>query len=126
MVVNIAIIVNSLKQITKTTPALVLTEEGIVDNISPANMGLIKWSEVLSCEVRKYRGYPQLLITLADNSRALIYTNRINEALIKKTISDTGAGIIINCEHLDYNRQLLVETIQKKIGRTLLDEHLVG
>lgn len=125
VLLNIGIVINAIRQILKKTPALVINDEGIIDNTSPANMGLIKWGEITFCEVKKYRGSMQLLITITDNQRAIVRANRFNTAMIQKSMKDTGAAIVINCDTLQYNRQVLADAILDKIGRPRIDQHLI-
>lgn len=104
---------------------MVFTDEGIIENISPANMPLIPWETITDCEARRYRSYPQLLISITDNQLALANAHWFNKMLIKKTIKDTGAAIIINCDMVEYDREQLVDIIMEKIGKPRIDRHLV-
>jgi len=126
LVINTIVIYNALTQIAKRTPALIINDEGVIDNASIAKMGLIKWEEIADCELKKYRGYLHLLLVLHDNQRALIYASNFNEAIIKIAIKEVGAGVFINCDTLDYDRRMLVEAIQQKLGKVHLEHHLVG
>lgn len=89
-------------------------------------MPIIPWDIITECEVRRYHGYPQLLITITDNQLALEHARFYNKLLIKRTIKNTGAAIIINCEMLDFDREQLVDIIMEKIGKPRIDRHLVS
>ncbi len=126
LVPNVYIVLNSIRQALKRSPAMLLTDEGIIENISPANIPLIPWATITDCEVRRYRGYPQLLISITDNQQALTNTHFLNKMLIKKTIKDTGAAIIINCDMVDFDREQLLDIIMDKIGKPRLERHLIS
>lgn len=126
LVPNTYIIFNSIRQLLKRSPAMVMTDEGIKERVSPSNMPIIPWSIITECEVRRYHGYPQLLITITDNQLALQHARFYNKLLIKRTIKNTGAAIIINCDMLDFDREQLVDIIMEKIGKPRIDRHLVS
>lgn len=123
---NTYIIFNSIRQLLKRSPAMVLTDEGIKERVSPSNMPIIPWNIIAECEVRRYRGYPHLLITTTDNQQALTNARFYNKLLIKKAIKDTGAAIFVNCDMVDYDREQLVDIIMEKIGKPRIDRHLVS
>jgi hypothetical protein len=124
--VNVAIIANSIRQLFRASPALLITDEGMVDYISPAKMGLIPWSNVTDAEIRQYRGYPHLLVSITNNQQAIDSAHFINKFLIKQTIKKTGAAIIINCAMLDYDREQLLDEIMDKLGKPMFDRHLIS
>jgi hypothetical protein len=124
--VNVAVVANSIRQLFRTSPALLITNEGMVDYISPARMALIPWSNVTDAEIRQYRGYPHLLVSITNNQQAIDSARLINRYLIKQTIKKTGAAIIVNCEMLDYDREQLLEEIMDKLGKPMLDRHLIS
>ena len=125
-VVNMVVVANSIRQLFKTSPALLITDEGMVDYISPARMGLIPWANVTHAEIRQYRGYPHLLVSITSNQQALNSARLINRYLIKQTIKKTGAAIIINCAMLDYDREQLLDEIMDKLGKPMFDRHLIS
>jgi hypothetical protein len=124
--VNVAVIAYSIRQLFRTSPALLITDEGMVDYISPAKMGLIPWANITDAEIRQYRGYPHLLVTIINNQQAIDSAHFINKFLIKQTIKKTGAAIIVNCAMLDYDREQLLDEIMDKLGKPLFDRHLIS
>lgn len=126
LVVNVIIIANSIRQLFKTGPALLVTDEGLIDYISPARMGLIPWADVTDAEIRRYRGYPHLLVSITNNQQAIANAHFINKMLIKQTIKKTGAAVPVNCAMLDFDREELLDEIMDKLGKPRLDRHLIS
>ncbi len=125
-VVNMVVVANSIRQLFKTSPALLITDEGLVDYISPARMGLIPWADVTDAELKQYRGYPHLLVTITNNQQAIDSAHFINKFLIKQTIKKTGAAIIVNCAMLDFDREQLLDEIMDELGKPMFDRHLIS
>ncbi len=126
LVINCLVVISAVKEIRKKTYALVINDEGITDNVSPANMGLIPWEAVADCELRKYRGYIQLLLVLHQPDLALAKANMFNRPIIKRAITQVGTGVFINTDVLDYNRELLRDAILQRLGKVHLEQHLVS
>ena len=50
------IFIYSLKKLCSNEPVLVVNDQGIVDNASPASVGLIKWSEITELQTYRQEG----------------------------------------------------------------------
>ena len=124
--INVLVVIKAIKEIAKTSDALIINDEGIVDNISPANMGLIKWEEISDCELVRFNSVLNLAIFLHDKQKALVYAAPLNEGLIKKAINKIGTGVFINTDVIDYNRIMLKDAILARLGKVRLDEHLIS
>ncbi len=125
IVMHLLLGLRSIILIFKTTPAMVVNDQGVTDNISFVNAGLIKWEDISDCELKKYNGVKYMLITLTENHKPLVFKSRIKEGVAKLTLKNTGAHIAINCDLILYDRQLLMDTILTKLGKPNLDRHLL-
>lgn len=126
LVFNFYIVVNSIKHALRKTPALLLSDEGITDNVSLLVVGLIVWDDIADCELKKYNGSQHLLIKLTENHKPFDLNGQYKENIAKSILKSTGAHIAINCEIIEYNRLILQETILKRIGRVNIDHHFIS
>ena len=69
LVVSCVVLYKAKVKLSNKVPALVFTDEGIIDHASPLKAGLIRWEEIVACKLERYDGYNQLMLTLEDNSR---------------------------------------------------------
>ncbi len=120
------VVYKALKQIANKMPALIITNEGLVDQASPLKVGLIKWDEIVECKLKQYNGYLQLMLTLDDNSRVEALASGKQQKYLSKVLRVNNAAVIINTEQLNCKPKELLELIDDQISdQVYFDDHLI-
>ncbi|MBK7038582.1 MAG: hypothetical protein IPI31_16160 [Bacteroidetes bacterium] len=87
---------NSIRQLNKRTPALIISENGIIDNISLIKPELVPWSNIVGAEVKKYRGNLQMAIILRDYYDVLDNESPVRSKMTQTLINDLETPWLIN------------------------------
>ena len=83
-------------QRAKTTPALLLTDEGITDTTGILTGGLLRWSEVRSVSQIRVQGQQSLAIQLVDNATYLARLPAWKRFLLASNIALSGTPFLIS------------------------------
>jgi len=87
---------NSIRQLNKRTPALIISEKGIIDNISHIKPELVPWSNITGAEVKKYKGNMQMIIQLRDYYAVLDNDSPFRSKMTQMYINDLETPWVIN------------------------------
>jgi len=105
------IIYNALRHIFSKKPALVVSEDGLIDNISQAKAGLIPWTNIHKTEIKKYMKRDHLLIYLIEPKSVLHGNKRLAEIMLE----EIGTPIAVSLELLKDDPTQLKKAIDRGI-----------
>ena len=109
--------INAIIQILKRSPALIINDTGIVENLTLAEAGFIRWENISHCELKKYTGSPHLVIYLKEFSAIMEKLNVVRKKLTEVKVRDLGTPVAINLKLLDFNSNELVSIITEEITK---------
>ncbi len=95
-VLILLLINNSIRQLNKRTPALIISEKGIIDNISHIKPELVPWSNIKGAEVKKYKGNMHMVIQLHDYYDVLDNDSPFRTKMTQIYIKDLETPWVIN------------------------------
>jgi len=111
----LAFFINSIVQILKKSPALTITDNELIDNVSTSNMGAIKWDNITYCDIKKFKGSPHLVIGLKDHSEILSKLNGFKKKMTEVKIKKLGTPIALNTKLIDSATDELTKLIEQYI-----------
>ncbi|GAA4765704.1 MULTISPECIES: STM3941 family protein [Flavobacterium] len=112
-ILMILFFINALKKTNKTSPALIINNDGLIDNISLANAGLITWNEITNFEVLKSGGSPHLFIFVKNPEKFIKNKPWFTKGMVTQMNKDKGSPIAIDLNQIDINPKELLETLSK-------------
>jgi len=107
-------IYNAVRQILNRKAALSINSEGIIDDISPAKAGVVKWAEVSSFEVKKYLKRDHLLIYINEPKKVLTGKKKLAEIMLE----ELGTPIAISLELLKEKPEVILKAMEKNFKRS--------
>jgi len=113
--------INAILQTKKKTPALIISQEGITDNISLSKSGHIKWENIDSCEIKSFTGSPHLFLFLKDFSEVIAKQWGFKRLMIDTLVKDMGTPITINLALIDFDSLDLKKLIDSKIDERKIE-----
>ena len=108
-----------IKEVTKRKPAMIISNEGILDRSSFIGAGLIKWEEIADIDFISFGGQvflgifthdPELIINRTSGMQSML--NNINKNLVE-------AQVNIPVKNLDCSAEELVEVIGNYWKKTM-------
>ncbi|MBI2281863.1 MAG: hypothetical protein HYU68_14405 [Bacteroidetes bacterium] len=116
----LAFFINSIVQILKKSPALIITENELIDSVSTSNIGAIKWENITYCNIKKFKGSPHLVIGLKNYSEILSKLNGFKKKMTEVKIKQLGTPIALNTKLIDFDENELTKLIQQHISTSQL------
>jgi hypothetical protein len=109
----------SLQQYLKTrfdkNANLVISSEGIVDNLSIFSCGKISWEDISGYEIAEVYKIRLLVVKLRDNEKYLKGRDIVTRYILRRYIRKFRGPIIISERQVDYNFQDLVDIFRNKL-----------
>lgn len=115
--ITLVVLIRVLRRWLDREPGLVIKKEGIVDNVSLVQAGLIPWSSITSAEVKTYAGASQFMIHIDQGDRYLKGLSYVNGKMAQQMITDEGTPIIINTKFIKYNGEQLAKVINERLRK---------
>ena len=104
----------AIKKMFNRKPALSITSDGIIDDISLANAGEVPWKEIKSVKLEKYLNNEQILIALHNSEKIIEDLPYFKKKMVNQQFVDTGAVIVINPKMIKGKPQEIVSKIKKR------------
>lgn len=76
------IFIDAIKKTNKNSPALIINDNGITDNIRISNAGEIKWNEILRFEILKSVGHPNSFIFVENPEKIIVNKSWFTRGLL--------------------------------------------
>lgn len=114
-----------LTDIFSNKPALIISKEGIVDNISYTRTGLIPWGNVVGAKVEAVNitwfrpKKKHLIIELKSSSIILNKVNKLKRRAMTRAIKKTGSPVAIYIGWIDFDAEKIAPMINKKVEANL-------
>ena len=83
----------AVKELLKKGPALVLNSDGIIDNVSPANAGLMRWENISHVDIQKVSWKKSMIIHLIDDQAILDKLKGVKKVQAEGLKKKTGSSI---------------------------------
>lgn len=112
------LLTRSIIQLTKKTPALIITPDGIVDNISMANAGMIDSGNIEGFTTGKVGGAENLIIKLKDHKTILTNMSRFRQRMVETIIKKHGTPVAINLKLLKIDPDKLMEILENQFPKS--------
>jgi hypothetical protein len=116
-IVGLLIFINAIIRIRKKTPALIINDNGIDDNISLSKTGLINWEDINSYKIKKSAGTLHLFIYIKDFSHIISRQSGFKKQMIKTFIKDEGTPIAINLDLIEISQDDLVAILNENLSK---------
>lgn len=113
----IILLVNSIIQVSKKTPALIINDNELIDNTGPVALGLIKLDNISGCEIKKFQRTPHLVINLKDYSDIISSQSGFKKKMVEVKIKDLGTPLAINDNFIAISLAELKTIIEGKISK---------
>ncbi len=104
----------SIYRLLKNSPAISLTNSGLIDSISLAGAGVIPWNEVKSVKYEKYLNQEQILIVVSNSEKIINSLSYFKKNMVNQQFKDTGAVIVINPKLIKTDPKDLVSKIKRR------------
>ncbi len=109
-------LINSIVHVCKKSPALIINDNGIIDNSGILKLGLIKWDNISDCEIKKFTGASHLVVGLRESSYIISPLSSFKKRMAEIKIKDLGTPLAINSKLVDFDIIKLKEIIEEKIN----------
>jgi hypothetical protein len=106
--------IKSVMEILKKTPAMIISDSGITDQVSNADAGWIGWNNIVSAEKRKKGSSYYLLIFLKDPLELLDRYSGFRKSAVHLHNKDFGTPLAINTALIDHDVFELINVIEEK------------
>lgn len=106
--------INAIRKINKNSPALIINDNGITDNISIANAGEIKWKEILRFEILKSAGHPHLFIFVENPEKFINNKSWFTKGMLTQLNKDKGSPIAIDLNQVEIDSTELMKIVTEK------------
>lgn len=115
-------LINAIKNLLKNDPALVLNEEGIVDNVTVLQLGLIPWDKIVACEIKRVQRTDHLIVGLKDYSDHAYLESNFKKSAALQIEKKHDTPFIINSKTIDISLGELKQLIEAKLPNDQLKE----
>lgn len=113
VIIFIALLIFLIYKIVKKTIGLIINDEGIHEQISALNVGLVRWEEISGFGIKKQIGIPFIVIYLKDREGFIDRFSGLKKATIKKNAESFGTPVAVSTVmlkmKLDDLKQLFTE-----------------
>ncbi len=116
LIVLLSVFTNLTKFLQKK-PALVMTKEGIQDNISRGKYSLIKWTDIKSIEHTSYVGTKYYILHVHNPQDYIDQTTGMIHKMVTRLFEDKGSPIAIDPRLLEYDKNALLEIWNRNISQ---------
>jgi|GEM_PF-5914570 len=103
--------INAIRKIRTKTYAIELNEHGLVDNVSLASAGLIKWEEIKDVESKIVSSQPHIVIKVFNPEKFIKAKSGMKRGMINQMNKDHGSPIVIDTNQINKSGKEVVELI---------------
>lgn len=107
--------VRFIKNLIDKTPAIILDERGLTDNISNIKAGFIPWEDISGVVYKKGALNRSLFIKLYDPEKVMIPLSGMKENMARSLLKSKGSPLMIQDNLISYKLKDLVKLIEDKI-----------
>ena len=104
-----------LVQILNTKPGLVINDEGITDNTSIMNAGLIRWENITGVGVKEVRNQKVLVIEVNNGEEILKHQRGIKKWIMRTNNEITGSPVNISSNRLKCDFEELFNLVKSSL-----------
>ena len=79
----VAIVVGAVRRAMDQSPAIILNKEGLTDRVSQAQLGLVPWEFITSCELTRWQRSEHLVVFIHEFAPKKEHESRFREGLAK-------------------------------------------
>jgi len=115
----IVFFINALIQNKRKGPAIIINENGIVDDVSMARAGLIEWNTIKKVEIIKSAGSPHLFIFVRNQDQYINSLNSFKKRVLMQLMKDKGSPIAINLGLIEIDGRKLLDHINQRLSTSL-------
>lgn len=105
----------NLKIIGNKDAGLVITNEGILDNIQITKLGLVKWENIKGYRTTRIFFSDLLLLDLLNNEVVMENLNKMQKNNAQNSLKKYGTPFVINLSNLKKDKKELINVISEKI-----------
>lgn len=114
---------NSVRQLLEKGPALILNSDGIIDHVSPAKAGLLRWEDITHVDIQKLGWKKHMVIHLVNDDWILEKVKGGNRIAVNQAKEKTGSAIAVSTVYADFDLKRLTNRIQEILeGRAVKKE----
>ena len=110
----LAMLGTSVVKLLKNAPALSLTDSGLVDRISLANMGSIPWRSISFVKYDDYLNQKQILIGVKESEKFINKLPFLKRKMVNQQFVDTGAVIVVSPKMIKGKPEDVVSQIKRR------------
>lgn len=114
----IIFLVRSIKVVFDSSPALIINQDGIIDNVSYAKAGLITWNEIESVSVKKFNRREHLVLEVIDPQKFIETASGIKRSMLEQSMNKCASPISINSRELNIDITSLKVTIESLLNKS--------
>ncbi|MDA9773984.1 hypothetical protein N9B82_03415 [Saprospiraceae bacterium] len=104
----------SSKKLIKRSPAFSLTDNGLVDDISLAQIGIIPWKNIKSVKYEDYLNQKHIMIEVKDSPKIIESLPFFKRKMVNQQFIDTGAVIVVSQKMIKGKPEELVTKIKRR------------
>ena len=109
----------NLKIIGNSNAGLVISKEGILDNIQITKLGVVKWENIKGYRTTRMFFSDLLLLDLLNNDVVMKNLNKIQKNNAQNSLKKFGTPFVINLSNLKKDNEELITIISKHINKTI-------
>ena len=104
----------SSKKLIKRSPAFSLTDNGLVDDISLAQIGIIPWKNIKAVKYEDYLNQKHIMIEVKDSLEIIERLPFFKRKMVNQQFIDTGAVIVVSPKMIKGKPEDLVTKIKRR------------
>lgn len=116
LLLELALLVNAIVQLTKRSPALVIHSAGVTDNVSAVRAGLIPWSNIAGYTTGRLNGWRHLFIILKDYEAVMSGLSDFRKRMVEPAIRKFGTPVSFNLKMIDASDELIGPLIEAGVA----------
>lgn len=111
-ILMIVFFINAIRKIRTKTYAIELNDQGLVDNVSIASAGLIKWGEIKDVEHKTVSSQPHVLIKVFNPEKFIARKSGMKRGMMNQINKDHGSPIAIDTNQINKSGKEVVDLIR--------------
>ncbi len=114
VLIFLALLIFLIYKIVNKTIGLIINEEGIQEQISALNVGLVRWEEMSGFGIKKQIGIPFIVIYLKNREEFIERFSGLKKTSIKKNAESFGTPVAVSTVMLKMKKDELIQLFKEE------------
>ncbi len=114
VIIFLALLIFLIYKVVNKTIGLIINDEGIKEQISALNVGMVRWEEISGFGVKKQIGIPFIVIYLKNKEEFIERFSGLKKSTIKKNAESFGTPVAVSTVMLKMKKDELIQLFKEE------------